>query len=106
MCIPLYFVQLRRLFNNSPLISTELTILPDQLYVLQSTTDSNANATSQNKGRQIGSVDYSLLVPVIFTVTIMDSTVSIEYVIQMIQSINASSNRDEIIRFNGVGMLK
>jgi len=103
MCIPLYFVQLRRLFNNSPLISIELTILPDQLYVLQSTTDSNANATSQNK---IGSVDYSLLVPIIFTVTIMDSAVSIEYVIQMIQSINASSNRDEIIGFNGAGMLK
>ena len=84
------------------MISTKLTILSDRLYV-QDTND-NDDAGLQNK-RQIISRDYSILAPVIFTVTIMNSTISAENVTQMIRNINVSSNRNEIIGFNGVGML-
>ena len=93
-------MQLKTLYNDS---STKLTILSDRLYV-QDTIDNNNDAGSQNK-RQITSRDYSILAPVIFTVTILNSTISAENVTQMIRSINVSSNRNEIIGFNGVGML-
>ena len=98
MSSPFYFLQLKTLYNDSSLISTKLTILSDRLYV------QDTDAGSQNK-RQITSRDYSILAPVIFTVTIMNSTISAENVTQMIRSINVSSNRKEIIGFNGVGML-
>ena len=83
------------------MISTELTILSDRLYVQANNTDT----ASQNK-RQITSRDYSILAPVIFTVTIMNSTVSAENINQMIRNIDVSSNRNEVIGFNGVGTLR
>ena len=100
-------LQLRTLYNDSSLISTELTILPDRLYI-QAISDNDTNTVSQNKRQITPSTDYSILAPVILTVTIMNNAVSVENVTKMIQNIDidVSSNGNEVIGFNGVGMLK
>ena len=106
VCMSSSFVQLRALYNDSSLISTELTVLPDRLYT-QAIIDNDTDTVSQNK-RQITSSDYSILAPVILTVTIMNNTVSAENVTQMIRNIDidVSGKGNEVIGFNGVGMLK
>ena len=105
MSIPL--LQLRTLYNDSSLISTELTILPDRLYI-QAITDNDTDTVSQNKRQITSSRDYLILAPVILTVTIMNNAASVESVTQMIQNtdIGVSGKENEVIGFNGVGMLK
>ena len=96
-------LQLRTLYNDSSLISTELTILPDRLYI-QAISDNDTDTVSQNKRQITPSTDYSILAPVILTVTIMNNAVSVENVTKMIQNIDIDIN--EVIGFNGVGMSK
>ena len=93
------------MYNDSSLISTELTILPDRLYI-QAIIDNDTDTVSQNKRQITSSRDYSILAPVILTVTIMNNVISVENVTQMIQNIDidVSSNGNEVIGFNGVGM--
>ena len=99
-------LQLRTLYNDSSSIFTELTILPDRLY-MQAITDNDTDTVSQNKRQITPSADYSILAPVILTVTIVNNAVSAENITQMIQNIDidASSNENEVIGFNAVGML-
>ena len=78
------------------MISTELTVLSDRLYVPN---------TGLPKKRQItSSTRYSLLAPVIFTVNIMDRATSAENVEKMIRRTDGFTNQSEIIGFNSVGM--
>lgn len=88
------FIQLTKLYDdNSSLISTELTVLSDRLY-----TD-----TRLQKKRQISSMRYSLLAPVIFTVNVMNRTTSAENITEMIRSTDVFTEEIEIIGFNSVG---
>ena len=73
------------------MIFTDLTILSDRLYV------------ELNKKRQVTSMRYSLLAPVIYTVNIINRTMSVENITQMIRHIDISTSREEIIGFNAVG---
>ena len=77
------------------MISTELTVLSDRLYVPTSRIPAK---------RQVSSMQYSLLAPVIFTANIMNRTTSAENVTQMIRSADIVSADSEIIGFNSVGM--
>ena len=49
------------------------------------------------------SIQYSILIPVIFTVNVMNGTRSVENITQTIRNI---TNKNEIIGFNAVGVLK
>lgn len=100
-------LQLRSLYNDSSLISAELTILPDRLYI-QAITNNDTDTVSQNKRQITSSTDYSILAPVILTVTILNNVISADNITQMIQNIDidVSGTGNEIIGFNGVGMLK
>ena len=82
------------------MISTELTVLSDRLYV---PTITNIYSRIPAK-RQVSSMQYSLLAPVIFTANIMNRTTSAENVTQMIRSADIVSADSEIIGFNSVGM--
>ena len=93
---PFTFLQLRSLYNDSSLISTELTVLSDRLF-----TNIDIDERLQKK-RQISDIRYLLLAPVIFTVNIMNRAMSAENVTQMIRNVDISIN--EIIGFNSVGM--
>ena len=85
------------------MISTELTILPDRIYI-QTISDIDIDTRLQKK-RQVSSMRYSLLAPVIFTVNILNRTTSAEIVFEMIRSTtDVSTDRSEIIGFNSVGM--
>ena len=74
------------------MIFTDLRILSDRLYV------------ELNKKIQVTSMGYSWLAPVIYTVNIINRTIPVENVTQMIRDVNASTFREEIIGFNAVGM--
>ena len=84
-------------YENISSISTELRILPDRLYV-QIDTDSNIAK------RQISSIQYSILAPVVFVAKVMNRTL-VESVTHDIRSINDSTNRNETIEFTAVGKL-
>ena len=100
----MFFVQLKRLYNDSSLISTT-TILSNRLYV-QTIDSVNINRV-QNK-RQI-STGYSLVAPVVFTVNIMNGinltsnnvTETIRNIVT--QTIDILPEIDEVIGFNSVG---
>ena len=82
------------------MISTDLKILPDRLFI-QANTDSNIAK------RQTASIEYSILAPVIFTANVMNSTL-VDNVTQAVSSIDVSTNssESETIEFKAVGMLK
>ena len=93
-----YLVQLKSLYDNESLISTELRILPDRLFI-QANTDNNISK------RQIASIQYSILAPVIFAANILNNTL-VETVIRDIESINVFiTDRNETLELNAVGML-
>ena len=98
-------MQLRSLYNDSSLISNELTILPDRLYI-QAIIDNDTDTVSQNKRQTTSFTNYSILAPVILTVTIMNNAASVENITQMIQNIviDVSGKGNEVIGFIGVGM--
>ena len=73
------------------MIFTDLRILSDRLYV------------ELNKKRQVTSMRYSLLAPVIYTVNIINRTMSVDNITEMIRDVEVSTNREEIIGFNAVG---
>lgn len=79
------------------MISTELTVLSSRLYVQ---TQDNRYA----KKRQVVSISYSVLAPVVLTVNIINNMISIESITQVIRSVDNSVNSSEIIGFNPVGM--
>ena len=84
-------------YGNVSSVSSELRILPDRLYYVQTNTDSNIAK------RQTASLQYSMLAPVIFTANIMNTSL-VENVTHDIRSINVSTNRNETIEFKAVGM--
>ena len=74
------------------MIFTDLRILSDRLYV------------ELTEKRQVTSMRYSLLAPVIYTVNIINRTMSVDNITEMIRDVDVSTNREEIIGFNAVGM--
>ena len=102
ICFFASVLQLRDLFANSSMISTELKILSERLYA-QVNIDSNDEGQLQKK-RQTTPTRYLLLAPVVYTVNILNRTMSIENVTEEIRSVNDSAERSEIIGYNAVGM--
>lgn len=78
------------------MISTELTILSERLY--------SSDEGQFQKKRQTTPTRYLLLAPVVYTVNILNRTMSIENVTKEIRSVNNFSESSEIIGYNAVGM--
>ena len=85
------------MYDDVSSISTELRILPDRLFI-QINTDSNTAR------RQTASIQYSVVAPVIYTANVMNNTL-VENVTSDVRNINFSTDTDETIEFNAVGML-